>query len=439
MAQGRPQPGPPPASASPVSKQAMPPPPAMVKGGGGAPRGFGFPAMGPPPGPMPMGPPPVQNLPMERVMAVPTPMPRPVFLGPATAHIVPVSRKVPLQSQPQPQPQPQLNMQMAMQMASASAAATQPQPQQVDSKQIAMQFVSASKEVQAKMLQDPNIARAILATLAQQPQSASGPSPMAAMLAATLPVPAQSPAAAGTAPAPVSTPAWVGMLTLARNMGKRLPLRAALLHGKVQDVEVALRAAAANSNVIDITHRVPFEEVAKKIANGAVLSLDLGSAMDKASQDEYIKYFKTKQRAGVARLDGVLALYVLPPAEDVPALRDSLYALGPHIPRNSLIGLIAPGTTAVNSSAGVATSSRSEPAKAKEAAPVTAATGQSTAPVPEAAPAKETKAAEGAPSDTVAAAGAPDGEEEEGPNMSSHELLDLFSNPDLIKLLSDAS
>ncbi|CAJ1359133.1 unnamed protein product, partial [Effrenium voratum] len=112
---------------------------------------------------------------------------------------------------------------------------------------------------------------------------------------------------------------------------------------------VVLRSAAANSSVADITHRVPFDDVAKKVASGSILSLVPNSIMEQASFDEYNKYFRSKSRAGVARLDGSLALYVMPCGEDIPALRDSLYALGPHIPRaGCLIGLIGPGTAAVN-------------------------------------------------------------------------------------------
>ncbi|CAK0870995.1 unnamed protein product [Prorocentrum cordatum] len=109
-------------------------------------------------------------------------------------------------------------------------------------------------------------------------------------------------------------PARSGGITLARNAGKRLPTRATLLHGRVQDVEVALRSAAQNGNLLDITHRVPFEEVARR-APGTILCLAAQTHMEQAQLEEYIKYFRSKMRAGVARLDGSLALYILPPVE----------------------------------------------------------------------------------------------------------------------------
>ncbi|CAE7438426.1 unnamed protein product [Symbiodinium pilosum] len=216
-----------------------------------------------------------------------------------------------------------------------------------------------------------------------------------------------------------SAPAWTGVITLARNMAKKTPYRAALIQGKVADVEVVLRSAAANSSVADITHRVPFDEVAKKVASGSILSLVPNSIMEQASFEEYNKYFRAKSRAGVARLDGSLALYVMPCGEDIAPLKDSLYALGPHIPRaGCLIGLIAPGTAAVNAApataapVGTATASKPPKQEPQEAQPVA-----KEAPAEEKAPAVEAK------------------EEEGGDGMSSKELMDLFSNPDLIQLL----
>jgi len=335
----------------------------------------------------------------------PAPAPAPgkiVLLAPATRHITPQSSK--------------------------PAAISEP------NKKIALQFVSASKEVQAQMLRDPNVARAILQTLADNPGQAGGavPAQMAAMLGGvpgapqpppqTMMMPgmaAQAPPMTMTAPAGGPPPAWTGVITLARNGGKKIPLRAALLQGKVADVEVVLRSAASSNNIVDITHRVPFEEVAKKVASGSVLSLVPNTMMEQASFEEYSKYFRTKQRAGVARLDGTLALYVLPyGGEDIPALRDSIYALGPHIPRQGcLLGLIGQGTAAVTGSA--ATGEKAAPAQAAPVEP----------PAPE-------KPAEPAAKVEEKAAPVADAPAEEG-GMSSNELMDLFSNPDLIKLLSN--
>merc|ERR1719356_2116857 len=117
--------------------------------------------------------------------------------------------------------------------------------------------------------------------------------------------------------------------------------RASLLHGRMSDVEVALRSAAQHGNLLDITHRVPFEDVARR-APSTILCLAAQSPLEQAVVDEYIKYFRSKMRAGVAKMDGPLALYILPPVEDVPAMRDALYAPYPDVPRaGCLLGLIA--------------------------------------------------------------------------------------------------
>ncbi|CAE6943652.1 unnamed protein product [Symbiodinium sp. KB8] len=79
----------------------------------------------------------------------------------------------------------------------------------------------------------------------------------------------------------------------------------------MQDIMVAVRTASSNSSLLDIKHRVPFDEVARRISTGTVLSLDPRTPTEQRSFDDYIAYFKTKARAGVARLDDGLALYVM--------------------------------------------------------------------------------------------------------------------------------
>lgn len=391
-----------------------------------------------------------------------------MLLAAATKHITPVSSKP---------GNANANVNASPNAGAAPAAAAAAGGPTAANKEIAMKFVSASKEVQAQMLKDPSVARAILQTLAESPGGAPGglPPQMASMLGGAAPaapgatpplppppatimapgavpmqtmmapfgmppapvstMPATSPAVAAPAAAPAAAPpAWTGVITLARNMAKKTPYRASLIQGKVADVEVVLRSAAGNSNVIDITHRVPFEEAVKKVAGGSILSLVPNSMMEQASFEEYSKYFRSKHRAGVARLDGQLALYVMPAGEDIAALKDSLYALGPHIPRaGALIGLIAEGTAAVNSRPAVAAPVGAEKAskaaaKQEQAAPVE--------PPPAEAPAE--KAAEKAEEKEAPAADAGSGDAaEDGVGMSSNELMDLFSNPDLIKLLSN--
>merc|ERR1719183_1791334 len=101
-------------------------------------------------------------------------------------------------------------------------------------------------------------------------------------------------------PVPAAMPqggAWSGMITLARNKGKRLPMRSVLLHGKVSDVEVALRCAATTFGALDITHRVPFDEVAKRASMGSLLSMMPSTAAEHIQYEEYSKYFRGKMRA----------------------------------------------------------------------------------------------------------------------------------------------
>ena len=82
----------------------------------------------------------------------------------------------------------------------------------------------------------------------------------------------------------------------------------------MQEIEVAVRSAAQHQPaMLDIKHRVPFEEAvgpvgrvgptdpffvanqaARRISGGSVLSVDPINATDQKSFDEYIKYFKTK-------------------------------------------------------------------------------------------------------------------------------------------------
>lgn len=187
-----------------------------------APTGPGIMIPAPNPG-MPLMPMP-QGLPLAKACPTPAPMGKLVLLAPATKHITPVSSK----------------------------AANS------NNKKIAMEFVHASKDVQAQMLKDPAVARAILQTLAESPGGnmalAGAPGALPTPLVPRAPILPQFPVPGA---APPAAPAWTGVITLARNMAKKTPFRAALIQGKVSDVEVVLRSAAANASVADITHGFP--------------------------------------------------------------------------------------------------------------------------------------------------------------------------------------
>merc|ERR1719183_1443954 len=102
---------------------------------------------------------------------------------------------------------------------------------------------------------------------------------------------------------------------MTRSMGKPLNAQATLLHGKVQLVELALRIAAGNGGVLNISHRVPFDDLARRVP-GAILTFLPGAPQEHQQYAEYVKYFGSKARAGVVKLDDNDALYVVPPASE---------------------------------------------------------------------------------------------------------------------------
>lgn len=234
---------------------------------------------------------------------------------------------------------------------------------------------------------------------------------------------------------------WSGVITLARNKGKRLSLRSVLLHGRVSDVEVALRCAGTTFGALDITHRVPFEEVAKRASTGSLLSMMPSTPAEHMQYEEYAKYFRTKGRAGVAKLDGELSLYVLPPSDDMLVLRDSVYALNPGMtPRsNCLLGLISSSNDQMLGDK-VPVTTRVAPAAAVPAVPEAGPEAAAVAPPVSTEAAEEGAAADEADSaDPAADKDAAPGEKGDTGDdvVSQKEILDLFSNPELIKLLSD--
>jgi len=415
------------ADGGPMKRQRLmpppaPPPPAAGGGNGAWGKGsggkdsfssFGSKASGPPPLAMP-----------PAIGAAPVLPAVTVFLAPATKNIVPISSK--------------------------------PGP----NKQLAMQFIASTREVQTQMLRDPNVAKAILQTLSDSPQHHGGS--LASLLGTLAPGSALAPMGLPGAPPPPNVPAppppvlappppvpavpqggtWSGMITLARNKGKRLSMRSVLLHGKVSDVEVALRCAGTTFGALDITHRVPYEEVAKRAATGSLLSMMPSTAAEHIQYEEYAKYFRGKGRAGVAKLDGDLSLYVLAPCDDVLELRNSVYALNPGMtPRsNCLLGLISSSNEQMlgNNMPVARVPPAAVIAPAVPAVPETAPAAE-----PEAAAAEEQVKKEAAEEPEAPAKAEEAGDREGGAGdagddaASQKEILDLFSNPELIKLLSD--
>eukprot|EP00929_Paragymnodinium_shiwhaense_P108397 TRINITY_DN74716_c0_g1_i1.p1 TRINITY_DN74716_c0_g1~~TRINITY_DN74716_c0_g1_i1.p1 ORF type:complete len:647 (-),score=175.77 TRINITY_DN74716_c0_g1_i1:138-2078(-) len=429
---------------APPGGMAPPMPPPVPMQGGGMPMP-GLPGMGPPgmPPAGPFGVPPMAGMPGQ-FGTPPGMMPMPVYvsLAQATSSIV-------VQRTRQGAPPPADGMSGDVE----------------ENKAIARKFLEADKDTQTAMLRDDRIARAILQTLGTDSGAAMAapgsappgaaplpagaaplPPPAAPPLAPHLPTPPAPPAAPPAAPAvppppaqapgPPKQPSWIGKMVLTRSMVKPLNTQATLLHGKVQLVELALRIAAGQSGILNVSHRVPFEDLARRTP-GAVLSFIPLAPQEHMQYGEYVKYFGTKQRAGVVKLDDVDALYIVPPCDAVAPLLRALEASGaPPLPTNVLLGVItsAPGPTAGQAPAPAAKKpeASAEAKEAKEADAKAAAAAKAQQEAEAKAAAEKEKAAAGADADRKA-----DGDEDgdDGPAISKDALLDLFSNPELIRSL----
>lgn len=230
-------------------------------------------------------------------------------------------------------------------------------------------------------------------------------------------------------------------MVLTRSLGKHLNVHATLLHGKVQMVELALRIAAGNSGVLNISHRVPFDDLGRRLP-GAVLALAPFTPHEQAQYDEYVRYFRAKMRVGVARLDEVDALYIVPPAEETAALIKSLEAAGsPLLPRNMLLGVVAatPGPTA-GTAAGQA-AAKAHPTASPATSSMAGGLDHRPAKGKEKEPSDDKVQAKGKAAVEVEASTKDEdaGDEDPDQDMSKEALLDLFSNPDLIKSLQEGN
>ena len=84
-------------------------------------------------------------------------------------------------------------------------------------------------------------------------------------------------------------------------------------------------AATLRGGVLNISHRVPFEDLARRVP-GAILTFLPGAPQEQLQYGEYVKYFGSKARAGVVKLDDNDALYVVPPTAEAAMLLKSLEA-----------------------------------------------------------------------------------------------------------------
>jgi len=258
---------------------------------------------------------------------------------------------------------------------------------------------------------------------------------MAGLLGAAAPaLPGVLPTPAPASDAVQSKAAWTGKMTLARSNRKQLQTQATLLHGKVELVELALRSAAGSSGMLNVSHRVPFDDVARRTP-GAVLQFIPLTVNEQLQYGEYVQYFRSKVRAGVAPLDKAEALYLIPPADETAGLLAALATAGvPPLPKNCLLGIIAdaPGPGVLAASEKPAALTDTAPAASKVAGENSKGKAAAEAKVAARPDGDDGKAA------AEATAEAPEDEEGQGQEFSREALLDLFSNPELLKSLQGA-
>jgi hypothetical protein len=228
-------------------------------------------------------------------------------------------------------------------------------------------------------------------------------------------------------------------MSITRSGGKQLNTQASLLYGKVQLVELALRIAAGTGGILNISHRVPFDDLAKRMP-GAILAFVPQSPLDQLMYNEYVRYFGAKARAGVATLDANDSLYLVPPVGEASGLLSALEAAGAPapLPRNCILGVITAKPTATGAPAVAAAPVPAAPPPAPAAATPAAPAVPADAPAPkvaEKAAEDETKATAGEKGEAAPAKPPPADDGEEGGEMSGEALMNLFSNPDLIKSL----
>lgn len=110
------------------------------------------------------------------------------------------------------------------------------------------------------------------------------------------------------------TVALVREAILTRSGVKLVRLQVVPIAGQLDAVEFAWLAKGTRRTPITISHRVRFEEVANVVPDSVAL-LAAPTQSEQPQVEEYIEYFTTRSRAGVARLQKPgLDLYVLPPA-----------------------------------------------------------------------------------------------------------------------------
>ncbi|PFH35306.1 SPOC domain-containing protein [Besnoitia besnoiti] len=179
------------------------------------------------------------------------------------------------------------------------------------------------------------------------PQAAADRPPASQPLAPQLP-----PATAG---ASVLGSAWEW--TLGRNDKRRVQVRASLCRGEVPASLVHL------SGLLNVSHRSKWEEVAAKTIH-AVVTLEAAHPDQQVALDEYISYFTSKERAGVANAS-THYVYLVPPSCSLFARYKCVLPARLQQATNFLLGLVGPQySSAAPSAPAVAEGAQPAPAAA---------------------------------------------------------------------------
>lgn len=149
----------------------------------------------------------------------------------------------------------------------------------------------------------------------------------------------------GHLPQPVRKATWNGQIHMTRSNNKRMTFAAMLMHGDLLGVEIVLKSMANDPNgVLNISHRIPFEEIAKSertIMSVLGLAAPTRAEYETRMVDDYCTYFRQKMRAGSVKLDETHSLYIVPPLENpTEGPNAHLYALSPDVMHNTLLAVV---------------------------------------------------------------------------------------------------
>eukprot|EP00397_Hematodinium_sp_SG-2012_P050201 GEMP01058232.1.p1 GENE.GEMP01058232.1~~GEMP01058232.1.p1 ORF type:complete len:281 (+),score=50.40 GEMP01058232.1:102-944(+) len=217
----------------------------------------------------------------------------------------------------------------------------------------ALAHITPIKTYSAPTQSSPVIAPSVLPPPVQQPvqppapgSAFDAPAPLPSALPRPI-APSRPRPIAPIAPiAPNRQSNWSGALHMTRSNNKRVTFTATLAHGDLLGVEIVLKSMANDPHgVLNISHRIPFEEIAKPertIMSVLGLAAITRGEYDVLMVNDYCTYFRQKMRAGSVKLDENHSMYVVPPLDMPLAVGPNahLYALSPNIMPNALLAVV---------------------------------------------------------------------------------------------------